>query len=165
MKPTGIVRRIDDLGRIVIPKEIRRNCGIQEGDPLEIYADKNGIIELRKYKITIEEEPTPKPTEKTVHIYINNCTGETIGEDRAEDIISQRAKEEEEDKQTQTDFLSQCIENGNDNDIMWMIYDYDDSESYEARERYFAAFHDYCLEIASDWFNDEYTEHTVTIPC
>lgn len=39
MKATGIVRRIDDLGRVVIPKEIRKNCGIREGDPLEIYTE------------------------------------------------------------------------------------------------------------------------------
>ena len=42
MKATGIVRRIDDLGRIVIPKEIRRTMRIREGDPLEIYTDKDG---------------------------------------------------------------------------------------------------------------------------
>ena len=39
MKATGIVRRIDDLGRVAIPREIRRSCGIREGDPLEIYMD------------------------------------------------------------------------------------------------------------------------------
>lgn len=44
MKATGIVRRIDDLGRVVIPKEIRRSLGIREGDPLEIYVDSDGII-------------------------------------------------------------------------------------------------------------------------
>ena len=42
MKATGIVRRIDDLGRVVIPKEIRRTMRIREGDPLEIYTDRNG---------------------------------------------------------------------------------------------------------------------------
>ena len=49
MKSTGIVRRIDDLGRVVIPKEIRRNMRIREGDALEIYTDKSGGICLRKY--------------------------------------------------------------------------------------------------------------------
>lgn len=48
MKATGIIRRIDDLGRVVIPKEIRRNLGIREGDPLEIFVE-NGCICLRKY--------------------------------------------------------------------------------------------------------------------
>ena len=42
MKATGIVRRIDDLGRVVIPKEIRRTLRIREGDPLEIYTDREG---------------------------------------------------------------------------------------------------------------------------
>lgn len=49
MKATGIVRRIDDLGRIVIPKEIRRTLRIREGDPLEIYTDHEGEIILKKY--------------------------------------------------------------------------------------------------------------------
>jgi len=49
MKATGIVRRIDDLGRIVIPKEIRRTLHIREADPLEIYTDREGQIILKKY--------------------------------------------------------------------------------------------------------------------
>lgn len=49
MKATGIVRRIDDLGRIVIPKEIRRTLHIRESDPLEIYTDREGQIILKKY--------------------------------------------------------------------------------------------------------------------
>ncbi len=49
MKATGIVRRIDDLGRVVIPKEIRRTLRIREGDPLEIFTDKEGEVILKKY--------------------------------------------------------------------------------------------------------------------
>ena len=49
MKATGIVRRIDDLGRVVIPKEIRRTMRIREGDPLEIYTDSDGLVIFRKY--------------------------------------------------------------------------------------------------------------------
>ena len=49
MKATGIVRRIDDLGRVVIPKEIRRTMRIREGDPLEIYADREGEVIFKKY--------------------------------------------------------------------------------------------------------------------
>lgn len=49
MKATGIVRRIDDLGRVVIPKEIRRTLRIREGDPLEIYTDRQGEVILKKY--------------------------------------------------------------------------------------------------------------------
>lgn len=49
MKATGIVRRIDDLGRVVIPKEIRKTLRIREGDPLEIFTDKEGEVILKKY--------------------------------------------------------------------------------------------------------------------
>ena len=51
MKATGIVRRIDDLGRLVIPKEIRRSLRMREGDPLEIFVDREGGIVLKKYSI------------------------------------------------------------------------------------------------------------------
>ena len=51
MKATGIVRRIDDLGRVVIPKEIRRTMRIREGDPLEIYTENTGEVILKKYSI------------------------------------------------------------------------------------------------------------------
>ena len=49
MRATGIVRRIDELGRVVIPKEIRRTLRIREGDPLEIYTDRDGEVILKKY--------------------------------------------------------------------------------------------------------------------
>ena len=49
MKATGIVRRIDDLGRVVIPKEIRRTMRIREGDPLEIYTTRDGEVIFKKY--------------------------------------------------------------------------------------------------------------------
>jgi AbrB family transcriptional regulator (stage V sporulation protein T) len=49
LKATGIVRRIDDLGRVVIPKEIRRTLRIREGDPLEIFTDREGEVILKKY--------------------------------------------------------------------------------------------------------------------
>lgn len=48
MKATGIIRRIDDLGRVVIPKEIRRNCKIREGEPLEIFLEGGGVV-FKKY--------------------------------------------------------------------------------------------------------------------
>ena len=54
MKATGITRRIDDLGRVVIPKEIRRTLRIREGDPLEIFTDREGGIILKKYS-TMED--------------------------------------------------------------------------------------------------------------
>ena len=54
MKATGIVRRIDDLGRVVIPKEIRRTMRIREGDPLEIYTSNDGEVIFRKYSAISE---------------------------------------------------------------------------------------------------------------
>ena len=53
MKFTSVIRRVDDLGRVVIPKEIRKTCGIYEGDPLEIFTDKiegKSVVCFRKYK-------------------------------------------------------------------------------------------------------------------
>lgn len=55
MKPTGIVRRIDDLGRVVIPKEIRRTFKIKEGDPLEIFTARDGSIIIKRYRKSWEE--------------------------------------------------------------------------------------------------------------
>lgn len=69
MKATGMIRRVDELGRIVIPKEIRRNLGIRAGDPMEIYSAKAGLVlrryvpalsvadSLRRLKDQIEDEP------------------------------------------------------------------------------------------------------------
>lgn len=55
MKATGIVRRIDDLGRVVIPKEIRRTMNIREGDPLEIFLEDGGVV-LQKYNPNYRDE-------------------------------------------------------------------------------------------------------------
>ena len=55
MKATGIIRRIDDLGRVVIPKEIRRACNIREGDPLEIFLQ-DGAAVFRKYNPTYRDD-------------------------------------------------------------------------------------------------------------
>lgn len=60
MKATGIVRRIDELGRVVIPKEIRRTLRIREGDPLEIYTDKEGGVILKKYSLIGDVEQYAK---------------------------------------------------------------------------------------------------------
>lgn len=57
MKATGIVRRIDDLGRVVIPKEIRRTMRIREGSPLEIYTDREGEVIFKKYSPVGEMAP------------------------------------------------------------------------------------------------------------
>lgn len=50
MRATGIVRRIDDLGRVIIPKDVRRQMKIKEGDPLEIYTDREGCVIFKKYQ-------------------------------------------------------------------------------------------------------------------
>ena len=55
MKATGIIRRIDDLGRVVIPKEIRRNCNIREGEPLEIFLQDGGVV-FKKYNPDYRKE-------------------------------------------------------------------------------------------------------------
>ena len=55
MKPTGIIRRIDDLGRIVIPKAIRENLKIREGDAFDIFSDKDGAVTFRPYGRPINE--------------------------------------------------------------------------------------------------------------
>lgn len=75
MKATGIVRRIDDLGRVVIPKEIRRTLRIREGDPLEIFVDHDGEVILKKYSPIGElsefaQEYTDSLFEATGHIAI-----------------------------------------------------------------------------------------------
>lgn len=57
MKATGIIRRIDDLGRVVIPKEIRRNCNIREGEPLEIFLQDGGVV-FKKYNPDYRDELT-----------------------------------------------------------------------------------------------------------
>ena len=62
MKATGIVRRIDDLGRVVIPKEIRRTMRIREGDPLEIYTNSDGEVIFKKYSAISEM------SENAVHV-------------------------------------------------------------------------------------------------
>ena len=70
MKATGIVRRIDDLGRVVIPKELRRLFGINAGDPLEVFIDNEGHIVLKKY------DPLPEIVSrvKTLQEMINDNT-------------------------------------------------------------------------------------------
>ena len=56
MKATGIIRRVDDLGRVVIPREIRRTLGIREGEPLEIYTEGRDTVCFRKYETNLTGE-------------------------------------------------------------------------------------------------------------
>ncbi|MDO4540009.1 MAG: stage V sporulation protein T [Syntrophomonadaceae bacterium] len=67
MKATGIVRRIDDLGRVVIPKEIRRTLRIREGDPLEIFVDREGEVILKKYSPISELGDFAKEYAESLH--------------------------------------------------------------------------------------------------
>lgn len=67
MKATGIVRRIDDLGRVVIPKEIRKVLKIREGDPLEIFVEPEGEVILKKYSQISEIEQNGKLVCETLH--------------------------------------------------------------------------------------------------
>ncbi len=67
MKATGIVRRIDDLGRVVIPKEIRRTMRIREGDPLEIFTDREGEVIFKKYSPIGELNTIASQYAETLH--------------------------------------------------------------------------------------------------
>ena len=72
MKATGIIRRIDDLGRVVIPKEIRRTLKIREGDPLEIYVDRGAVI-FQKYQAMGDIETQCRLTCDTFQRMDNAC--------------------------------------------------------------------------------------------
>lgn len=85
MKATSIIRRIDDLGRVVIPKEIRRSLRIREGDPLEIYTTKDGVC-FRKYSFINEHALTASVSavkalkRHGVRAEVYNMDGDPIGE-------------------------------------------------------------------------------------
>lgn len=108
MKATGIVRRIDDLGRVVIPKEIRRTLRIREGDPLEIFVDRDGEVILKKYSPIGElgdfaKEYAESLFESTGHI--------TMISDRDNIIaISGASRKEYMDKQIGS-LVESCMEN------------------------------------------------------
>lgn len=76
MKATGIIRRVDDLGRIVIPKEIRRSIGIREGEPLEIFLEGRDTICFRKYKNNLSD--AVENLKYQIENYCNDLTYETL---------------------------------------------------------------------------------------
>ncbi|MEG1548398.1 MAG: stage V sporulation protein T [Clostridia bacterium] len=82
MKATGIVRRIDELGRVVIPKEIRRTLRIREGDPLEIFTDREGEVILKKYSPIGELGDFAKEYAEALHLSTGHiaviCDKDTI---------------------------------------------------------------------------------------
>ena len=104
MKATGIVRRIDDLGRVVIPKEIRRTMRIREGDPLEIYTDREGEVIFKKYSPIGELASFAAQYAETLH---KTCNMSVIISDRDAVIACAGVpKKEYTDKQ-----LSDSLEN------------------------------------------------------
>ena len=84
MKATGIVRRIDDLGRVVIPKELRRNMGIIEGDPLEIFTTAEGQIVLQKYN---ENEPEKNGLKVSAEPKEEECRKVTLRDTESDKIV------------------------------------------------------------------------------
>jgi AbrB family transcriptional regulator, stage V sporulation protein T len=108
MKATGIVRRIDDLGRVVIPKEIRRTLRIREGDPLEIFVDRDGEVILKKYSPIGElgdfaKEYAESLFESTGHITIITDRDNVIA-------VSGGSKKDYMDKQVGV-LVEDCMEN------------------------------------------------------
>ncbi|WP_027086684.1 stage V sporulation protein T [Cohnella panacarvi] len=108
MKATGIVRRIDDLGRVVIPKEIRRTLRIREGDPLEIFVDRDGEVILKKYSPIGElgdfaKEYAESLSESTGHIALISDRDTVIA-------VAGAAKKEYLDKPIGA-MLESCMEN------------------------------------------------------
>ena len=104
MKATGIVRRIDDLGRVVIPKEIRRTMRIREGDPLEIFTDRDGEVIFKKYSPIGELTSFASQYVDTLH---KICSMSVVVTDR-DTIISCAgvSKKEYADKRLTDDFES-----------------------------------------------------------
>jgi AbrB family transcriptional regulator (stage V sporulation protein T) len=84
MKATGIVRRIDDLGRVVIPKEIRRVLRIRDGDPLEIFTDREGEVIFKKYSPVGELSPFAAQLCETM----SRTTGYTVAVTDRDSVIA-----------------------------------------------------------------------------
>jgi AbrB family transcriptional regulator (stage V sporulation protein T) len=108
MKATGIVRRIDDLGRVVIPKEIRRTLRIREGDPLEIFVDRDGEVILKKYSPIGELGDFAKEYAESLHESTSHIT---IISDRDNVIaVSGASKKDFLEKQIGS-LVESCMEN------------------------------------------------------
>lgn len=94
MRATGIVRRVDDLGRVVIPKEIRRSMGIREGEPLEIYLENDAVM-FRRYSYNLVKE-----VERVAELIECNCNTdrETMADiSRMLSTIIELVKDEEDE--------------------------------------------------------------------
>ena len=116
MKATGIVRRIDDLGRIVIPKEIRRTMRIREGDPLEIYTSRDGEVIFKKYSL-LGGLDTPKGgeilfegkniAEMGLEQYRHNCVSFVFQNDNLIEYMTPKENVQLVDAHATTDTLHQ----------------------------------------------------------
>lgn len=107
MKATGIVRRIDDLGRVVIPKEIRRTMRIREGDPLEIYTDREGEVIFKKYSPIGELSSFASQYADTMH---KTCNMSVIITDRDAVIACAGASKKEYNDRHISEELEDIIE-------------------------------------------------------
>ena len=107
MKATGIVRRIDDLGRVVIPKEIRRTMRIREGDPLEIYTDREGEVIFKKYSPIGELAAFAAQYAETLH---KTCSLSIVICDRDAVIACSGVPRKDYNDKTVSDRLEQIIE-------------------------------------------------------
>lgn len=97
MRATGIIRRVDDLGRVIIPKEIRRNCGIREGDPLEIYVDPvDKTVCFRRYTPMNEHADTLDRLEDWVEEFMYEDRTKARDLIRQLRTVFQKAEREEE---------------------------------------------------------------------
>ncbi len=108
MKATGIVRRIDDLGRVVIPKEIRRTMRIREGDPLEIYTDREGEVIFKKYSPIGELSSFAAQYADTLH---KTCSMAVLICDRDAVIASSGVSRKEYADKPLSDELERIMEN------------------------------------------------------
>lgn len=108
MKATGIVRRIDDLGRVVIPKEIRRTLRIREGDPLEIFVDRDGEVILKKYSPISELGDFAKEYAESLYESTNHIT---MISDRDTIIAISGASKKDYLEKRVGDIVESCMEN------------------------------------------------------
>lgn len=93
MRATGIVRRVDDLGRVVIPREIRKQMGIREGEPMEIFLEENAVM-FRKYSFNLVDEV--KRVAELIE-YHHNADSETMADiSRMLSTVAELVKDEEE---------------------------------------------------------------------
>lgn len=137
MRATGIVRRIDELGRVVIPKEIRRTLRIREGDPLEIFTDHDGEVVLKKYSPIGEIAAIAKDYTDSLYRTLGHIT--MICDRDAVVAVSGAPKKDQWEKAISS-ALDACIQarqtvmmNLSDGDKMMSIVPDDDVDAYTAQ--------------------------------